>query len=107
MKPLPVFFTALAEEDLDQIEDYISASDPAAAARVRATIVKQSLGPGNVPAKGLVLRKPANQQVVGVRLWPVSQYRNYLILCKIEPKLIRVLRVLHAAQDWTRFFGKE
>ena len=25
MKVLPVFFTGLAEEDLDQIEDYISA----------------------------------------------------------------------------------
>ena len=28
MKGLPVFFTALAEEDLDQIEDYISSSRP-------------------------------------------------------------------------------
>jgi plasmid stabilization system protein ParE len=26
MKPLPVYFTPLAEEDLDQIEDYIAAS---------------------------------------------------------------------------------
>jgi hypothetical protein len=43
MSDLPVFFTALAEEDLDQIEDYISAHDPAAAARVRAAIVQQSL----------------------------------------------------------------
>jgi plasmid stabilization system protein ParE len=43
MKGLAVFFTALAEEDLDQIEDYISAHDPAAAARVRAIIVQQSL----------------------------------------------------------------
>jgi plasmid stabilization system protein ParE len=39
MSRLPVFFTALAEEDLDQIEDYISAHDPAAAARVRANLV--------------------------------------------------------------------
>jgi plasmid stabilization system protein ParE len=30
MKGLAVFFTALAEEDLDQIEDYIAARDPAA-----------------------------------------------------------------------------
>ncbi len=28
MKRLPVLFTALAEEDLDQIEDYICANDP-------------------------------------------------------------------------------
>ena len=107
MKKLPVLFTALAEEDLDQIEDYISGSDPAAAARVRAAIVNQSIELASMPRKGLVLREPANEQERNVRLWPVSRYRNYLILCKIEPDFIRVLRILHAAQDWTRFFGKD
>jgi hypothetical protein len=33
MRARQVFFTGLAEEDLDQIEDYIAAHDPAAAAR--------------------------------------------------------------------------
>jgi len=107
MKGLPVLFTALAEEDLDQIEDYISAHDPAAAARVRATIVKQSLELATMPGKGMALEEPANDQEVGVRLWPVVRYRNYLILYKAEPDLIRVLRILHAAQDWTRFFRKD
>lgn len=106
MKGLAVFFTALAEEDLDQIEDYISAHDPAAAARIRATIVEQSLQLGNTPEKGMALREPRSEQEIGVRLWPVSRYRNYLVLYRIEPERIRVLRILHAAQDWTRFFGK-
>jgi len=107
MKRLPVLFTALAEEDLDQIEDYICANDPAAAARVGAAIVKQSLELAKMLAKGMVLREPTSEQDIGVRLWPVSRYRNYLILYRIEPELIRVLRILHAAQDWTRFFGKD
>ena len=107
MKELPVLFTALAEEDLDQIEDYISANDPAAAARVRAAIVKQSLELGSMPAKGLALKEPATQMEIGVRVWPVAHYRNYLLLYRIEPDLIRVLRILHAAQDWTRFFGRD
>jgi toxin ParE1/3/4 len=106
MKGLPIFFTALAEEDLDQIEDHISAHDPAAAARVRAVIVQQSLQLGNAPEKGMALREPGSEQEIGVRLWPVSRYRNYLVLYRIEPERIRVLRILHAAQDWTRFFGK-
>ena len=106
MSGLPVFFTALAEEDLDQIEDYISAHDPAAAARVRATIVQQSLQLGNTPEKGMALKEPRSEQEIGARLWPVSRYRNYLVLYRIEPGRIRVLRILHAAQDWTRFFGK-
>ena len=106
MKVVPVFFSALAEEDLDQIEDYISAHDPAAAARVRASIVQQSLQLGNTPEKGMALREPRSEQEIAVRLWPVSRYRNYLVLYRIEPERIRVLRILHAARDWTRFFGK-
>lgn len=105
MKGLPVLFTALAEEDLDQIEDYISAQDPAAAARVRATIVQQSLQLGTAPQKGMALREPRSEPEIGVRLWPVSRYRNYLLLYRIEPGRIRVLRIVPAAQDWTRFFG--
>ncbi|MGA2660006.1 MAG: type II toxin-antitoxin system RelE/ParE family toxin [Verrucomicrobiota bacterium] len=105
MKVLPVFFTVLAEEDLDQIEDYISAHDPAAAARVRAAVVQQSVQLGNTPQKGMALKAPRSEQEIGVRLWPVSRYRNYLVLYRVEPNLIRVLRILHAAQDWTRFFG--
>ncbi len=104
MKVLPVFFTGLAEEDLDQIEDYIAARDPAAAARVRTAIVRQSIDLGKTPEKGMRLRKPQSDLEMSVRLWPVSRYRNYLILYCIEPAQIRVLRVLHAAQDWTRFF---
>jgi plasmid stabilization system protein ParE len=106
MKEPPVFFTALAEEDLDQIEDYIAAHDPAAAARVRAAMVQQSIQLGKTPQKGMALKVPGGEQEIGVRLWPVSHYRNYLVLYRIEPELIRVLRILNAAQDWTRFFGK-
>lgn len=46
-----------------------------------------------------------SKQEIGARLWPVSRYRNYLILYRIEPELVRVLRILYAAQDWTRFFS--
>lgn len=106
MKGLPVFFTALAEEDLDQIEDYISTRDPVAAARVRAAIVEQSIQLGKAAGKGMPLKTPRTEQEAGVRLWPVSRYRNYLVLYRVEPKLVRILRILHAAQDWTRFFGK-
>ena len=104
MKGLPVLFTGLAEEDLDQIEDYIAARDPAAAARVRTAIVRQSISLGKTPEKGMRLSEPQDESEAGVRLWPVVRYRNYLVLYRIEPKQIRVLRVLHAAQDWTRFF---
>lgn len=99
-------FTGLAEEDLDQIEDYISARDPAAAARVRTAIIRQSVQLGSAPEKGMALSEPRSHEESGVRLWPVARYRNYVILYRVETQQIRVLRILHAAQDWTRFFGE-
>jgi len=105
VRELPVLFTALAEEDVDQIEDHISAQDLAAAARVRSAIVRQSIQLGKAPEKGMPLRDSLGDQEIGVRLWPISRHPNYLILYRAEPKQIRVLRILHAAQDWTRFFG--
>jgi toxin ParE1/3/4 len=106
MKALPVFFTGPAEDDLDQIEGFIAARNPGAAARVRGVIVRQSIQLGKMPEKGMALKAPCGEHEIGVRLWPVTHYRNYLVLYRIEPELIRVLRILHAAQDWTRFFGE-
>jgi toxin ParE1/3/4 len=106
MNSRPVFFTPLAEEDLDQIEDSIAAHNPAAAARVRAAIVQQGQKLGKAPQKGMRLRAPRDDREREVRLWPVIRYRNYLILYRVEPELVRVLRILHAARDWQRFFGK-
>ncbi|PWU17330.1 MAG: type II toxin-antitoxin system RelE/ParE family toxin [Verrucomicrobia bacterium] len=106
MKGSPVLFSGLAEEDLDQIEDYIAERDPAAAARVRTSIVEQSIRLGTMPEIGMAQRHSVSKEEIGVRLWPVPRYRNYLILYRIELQRVRVLRVLHAAQDWARFFGE-
>ena len=80
MKVLPVLFTGLAEEDLDQIEDHIAARDPAAAARARTAIVRQSMVLGKMPEKGMRLCEAQGELEIDVRLWPVSRYHNYLIL---------------------------
>ena len=105
MRELPVLFTALAEDDLDQIEDYIAAHNPAAAARVRTAIVQQSVQLGKTPQQGMALKDPRDEKETGVRLWPVTRYRSYLVLYRIDPERIRVLRILNASQDWTGFFG--
>lgn len=104
MKPLPVYFTPLAEEDLNQIEDYIAASDPAAAARVRHELVHQAVALGGSPDKGMSLKESRTIEESGVRLWPVPRYRNYLLLYRVESHQVRLLRILHAARDWHRFF---
>jgi plasmid stabilization system protein ParE len=57
-----------------------------------------------MPEKGMTLKDPRDEEEAAVRLWPVLRYRSYLVLYRIEPERIRVLRILHAARDWTRFF---
>ncbi len=68
MKEWPVFFTALAEEDLDHIEGYIAVHNPAAAARVRSVIVEQSMQLAKTPEKGMMLKDPRGDHEIGVRL---------------------------------------
>jgi plasmid stabilization system protein ParE len=31
--------------------------------------------------------------------------KEFLVFYRIEPEHIRILRILNAARDWTRFFG--
>lgn len=69
--------------------------------------MQQSSDLGNMPEKGMALKDPRNQEETGVRLWPVTRYRSYLVLYRIEPERLRVLRMLHAAQDWGRFFRED
>ena len=40
-------------------------------------------------------------------MWPVTGFRHYLIFYRVVDESIQVLRVLHAAQDYTRFFQEE
>jgi plasmid stabilization system protein ParE len=69
--------------------------------------VEQAVELGSNPRKGLALKEAHDEAEVGVRLWPVSRYRNYLILYRVESHRVRVLRILHAVRDWTRFFGND
>jgi plasmid stabilization system protein ParE len=39
-------------------------------------------------------------------MWPVPQFQNYLIFYRVPGEEIQVLRILHAAQDYTRFFQR-
>jgi plasmid stabilization system protein ParE len=41
-----------------------------------------------------------------VRLWPVTRYRQYLILYRIVRQSVRIVSILNAAQDWRRFFSE-
>ena len=105
MKKVVTVFSRRAESDLDRIEAFIAVDNADAAARVRKEIVSQALYLGENPEMGWPIKNPTRRHR-DVRLWPVTKYRHYLILYRAGPKNVRIVSILNAAQDWTRFFGK-
>jgi toxin ParE1/3/4 len=92
-----------AERDLETVQEFIAADNPEAAARVRATILNTADFLARNPKLGRPIRN-SNTRLLQVRWSVVPRYRNYLIFYQPSGDSIIVIRILHAAQDWTRFF---
>jgi toxin ParE1/3/4 len=99
----PVYFSARAKDDLNSILDYIHRDNPAAAARVREAVLETAGKLADSPELGPALINPRPRHR-GVRMLLVRAHLNYVLIYRIETQRILVLRTLHAAQDWTRFF---
>lgn len=94
-----------AQQDLEQIRQYIANDDAEAAERVRNAI----LDIADLLAENVEAGRPianATQRHADVRWFVVPRFRNYLIFYRPFRQGILVVRVLHAAQDWTRYFGE-
>lgn len=50
----------------------------------------------------LLLRSP---ELAGMRKWRVQEFEKFLIFYLPRHDGVSIVRVLHAAQDWWRFFG--
>ena len=96
-------FSPKAIRDLDDHCNYIAADNPEAAARVRRVILNTADLLAQHPELGRHIRK-ASPRHAQIRWFVVPKFRNYLIFYQPHPETIMVVRVLHAAQDWTRFF---
>jgi plasmid stabilization system protein ParE len=92
-----------AEQDLDGICDYIAADNPTAADRVRQIILDTADFLAEHPEVGRQIQKAAIHHAE-TRWFVVPRLRNYLIFYRPFRKSIAVIRLLYAAQDWTRFF---
>ena len=44
------------------------------------------------------------EELQNVRLWRVKTYEKHLILYLVSENAIEVMRVIHAARDYTKFF---
>ncbi|MEI6075714.1 MAG: type II toxin-antitoxin system RelE/ParE family toxin [Verrucomicrobiota bacterium] len=96
-------FSPKATRDLDVIFDHICADHPDAAGRVRRTILNTADFLAQHPEIGWRIRK-AGARHLQIRWFVVPKFRNYLVFYQPFQETIMVVRVLHAAQDWMRFF---
>ena len=92
-----------ARLDLDRLHSFIAADNPDAAARVRETILDTADLLAANPELGRRIRN-AGKRHAQVRWFVVPKFRNYLLFYQPFQDTILIMRVLHAAQDWTRFF---
>jgi len=87
-------WTRLAEQDLDQIAEYIGQDSAAAAARVVLELIDQ--------AETLLPKHPAigrPGRVLGTRELVVGQL-PYIIAYRVRDKDLEILRVLHTSRAW-------
>ena len=97
-------FGPKAERDLDDHYGHIAADNPESAERVRQTILHTA--DFLVQHRQLGRRIPnAAHRHAAIRWFVVPRFRTYLIFYLPFQETILVVRVLHAAQDWTRFFS--
>jgi plasmid stabilization system protein ParE len=92
-----------AKNDLDQVCNYITGDNADAAQQVRKTILNTSDFLAMNPAIGRRILG-ASSRHAAIRWFVVPKYRNYLIFYQPFKDSMVVVRILHAAQDWTRYF---
>jgi len=96
-------FSPKAIRDLDEHCGYIGGDHPEAAERVRRTILNTADLLAQHRELGRRIRK-AGPRHAQIRWFVVPKFRNYLIFYQPFQQTIIVVRILHAAQDWTRIF---
>lgn len=96
-------FGPRAARDLNEISGYIAADNPNAAERVRRSILNTADLLAQNPELGRRIRKTSTRHSQ-IRWFVVPKFHNYLIFYQPFQETVMVVRVLHAAQDWTRFF---
>jgi plasmid stabilization system protein ParE len=92
-----------AVRDLDEHCGYIAGDNPEAAERVRRIILNTADLLAQHRELGRRIRKAALCHAQ-IRWFVVPKFRNYLIFYQPFQETNMVVRILHAAQDWTRFF---
>ncbi|MBI4967780.1 MAG: type II toxin-antitoxin system RelE/ParE family toxin [Rhodospirillales bacterium] len=92
MKQFNVEWTHRALRDLGSIHDYITLENPIAARNVALTILQATEQLTFFPARGRLGLKEGTRELV-IPGWP------WIVVYKVDESLVRVLAVLHGAQE--------
>jgi toxin ParE1/3/4 len=96
---------AVIEEDLPVVYSFVAKSDEIAAERVLNAIGDTFELLAQEPDVG-VLYRTANPKLHGVKMMPVTRYRNYLVFYRIAADHVRILYVVHGARNLVHFFAE-
>ena len=94
---MKLFWAKLAKTDLSQITAYIAQDNPAAAEQTASRILRSARLLARFPQIG------REGRVTGTRERAVPN-TPYLLVYKLSPAHIRILRVYHAARKWPARF---
>ncbi len=96
---MKLFIQEAAEQDiLSQIEWYAANGVPHIASRFSAAAVEAIGGLMHMPNAGTP-RASANQQLAGLRTWPVKGFDEHRVYYLATPELLTVVRVLHSKRN--------
>jgi toxin ParE1/3/4 len=95
-----------ARRDLIDIAVHIARDNKGAAYRFLDAVDEDSRKLAAMPGMGPI-REFSNPKLKGLRSWPVTGFRNYLIFYRKSRGGITVVRVVHGARDLERFLAED
>lgn len=99
-----VFLTPEADRDLEDEFNYLTERNIDAASRFLKAMEETLEILADAPEIGSP-RQFKKPQLIGVRMWPIKSFPNYLIFYLQREEHLQVLRILHGAQDIERIFS--
>ncbi len=100
-----VRLTPRARDDIIEGALYIAGDNPDAAERFLTAVERTFETLTHSPRIG-ANRTFADPRLEGVRMFPVTGFRNHLIFYRPTGTAVEVIRVLHAARDIKRLFER-
>jgi len=96
----------VAKQDLIDIALYLGAENPAFAEKFLDVAEEDFQRLAEMPGLGSP-RTIGPNDPIHVRMWPVSDFRNYLIFYQSTDEELIIIRVLHGARDIERILEME